>query len=175
MAQSKKLFYKTLIFMTNYLRKSTNFKIEAKKFSFLCTFKGTVRPDWICMRVLPLDRPWKGHQPLKVFLFFILNILWEFKVLSRFMQKWIQPPACLDHSLHVLKARSFPPNRAPKMRERNQLFFGFQLVSKEFKHPAIQTKIEQNRVFCQIYVQEFYLWSNFPGTLNKSFDVCLVN
>jgi hypothetical protein len=31
MAQSKKLFYKTLIFMPNYLRKSTNFKIEAKK------------------------------------------------------------------------------------------------------------------------------------------------
>ena len=26
--------------MPNYLRKSTNFKIEAKKFSFLCTFKG---------------------------------------------------------------------------------------------------------------------------------------
>jgi hypothetical protein len=31
MAQSKKLFYKTLIFMPIYLRKSTNFKIEAKK------------------------------------------------------------------------------------------------------------------------------------------------
>jgi hypothetical protein len=26
--------------------------------------KGTVRPDWICIRVVPsLDRPGKGHQP----------------------------------------------------------------------------------------------------------------
>jgi hypothetical protein len=35
MAQSKKLFYKTLIFMPNYLRKSTNFKIEAKEILIL--------------------------------------------------------------------------------------------------------------------------------------------
>ncbi len=28
---------------------------EAKHYFLL--FKGTVRPDWICMRVLPLDRP----------------------------------------------------------------------------------------------------------------------
>jgi hypothetical protein len=30
------------------------------------------------------------------------------------------------------------------MWERHQLFFGLQLVSKEFQHPTIQTKIEQN-------------------------------
>jgi hypothetical protein len=30
------------------------------------------------------------------------------------------------------------------MRERHQLFFGLQLVSKEFQHPATQTKIEQH-------------------------------
>jgi hypothetical protein len=38
--------------------------------------KGTVRPDWICMTVVPLDKPRKGHQLLKVFnfLFLILNI-----------------------------------------------------------------------------------------------------
>ena len=44
----------------------------------------------------------KGHQPLYVFLFFyilILNIWEEFKVLSRFIQKWIKPPACWDHGL----------------------------------------------------------------------------
>jgi hypothetical protein len=50
----------------------------------------------------------------------------------------------LDHGLHVLKLQSFPLNRAPKMRERHQLFFGLGLVSKEFQHPAIQTKIEQH-------------------------------
>jgi hypothetical protein len=39
---------------------------------------------------------------------------------------------------------SIPSNRFPKMRERHQLFFGLQLMSKEFQHSAIQTKIEQN-------------------------------
>ncbi len=67
----------------------------------LC-FKGTVRTDWICMRVVSLESTLKGHQPLYVynFLFLILNILQDFKVLSRSMQKWIQPPACSVHGLH---------------------------------------------------------------------------
>jgi hypothetical protein len=26
--------------------------------------EGTFRPDWICMRVVKLDRPLKSHQPL---------------------------------------------------------------------------------------------------------------
>ncbi len=60
------------------------------------------------------------------------------------MQKLIQPPAYLDHGFHVLKPRSFPSNRAPKLREKHQLFFGLHLVSKEFQHLAIQTKIEQH-------------------------------
>jgi hypothetical protein len=54
------------------------------------------------------------------------------------------PPACLDHCLHVLKQRSFPLNRAPKKLERH---LGLQLVSEEFQHPAIQTKIEQRLDF----------------------------
>ncbi len=29
-----------------------------------------------------------------------MNIWNDFKVLSRFMQKWIHPPACSDHGLH---------------------------------------------------------------------------
>jgi hypothetical protein len=32
-------------------------------------FKGTVRPDWIRMRVVLLESPFKGHQPLYVFNF----------------------------------------------------------------------------------------------------------
>jgi hypothetical protein len=50
----------------------------------------------------------------------------------------------LDHGFHVLKPGSFPPNRAPKMRERHHLFVGLRLESKVFQHPAIQTKIEQH-------------------------------
>ncbi len=66
--------------------------------------KGTVRPDWICMRVVPLESPLKGHQPLYVFDFLIsiLNIWNNFKVLSRFMQNLTQPPACSDHRLHSI-------------------------------------------------------------------------
>jgi hypothetical protein len=64
------------------------------------------------------------------------------------------PTACLVHGLHVLKPRSFSPNRAPKMRETYQLFFGLRLVSKEFHHAAIQTKIEHHfgRFFHQMKV-----------------------
>jgi hypothetical protein len=50
----------------------------------------------------------------------------------------------------------FPPNRALKMWERHQLFFGLGLMSKEFQHFAIQTKIEQHfgGVFHQIKVRQ---------------------
>jgi hypothetical protein len=61
----------------------------------------------------------------------------------------------LDHGLHVLKPQSVPPNGAPKMGERHQLYFGLQLMSKEFRHPAFQTKIEQHfgKLFHQIKVR----------------------
>jgi hypothetical protein len=42
----------------------------------------------------------------------------------------------------VLKPRTFSLNRVPKMRERDQLFFGLRLVSKESHHSAIETKKE---------------------------------
>jgi hypothetical protein len=50
----------------------------------------------------------------------------------------------LNQGLNALKPRSFPPNRAPKMREKHQLFFGLQFVSKEFQYPTLQTKKEQH-------------------------------
>jgi hypothetical protein len=61
----------------------------------------------------------------------------------------------LDHGLYVLKLRYFPSNRAPKIRDRHQLFFGLRFMSKEFQQ-AIQTKIEQHfgRVFHQIKVRQ---------------------
>ncbi len=83
--------------------------------SFLCLFINTFYLQLLVMcrtiKVPParldlhesgtLDRPWKGHQLLQVFDFLIslLNIWTDFKVLSRFMQKGIQPPACSDHGL----------------------------------------------------------------------------
>ncbi len=101
------------------------------------------------MWVAPLDRPWKGSTAIG-FLFFTFWS-WIFDknskfYISRFMQKWIQPPACLDQGLHGLKPGSFPPNHSPKLWERHQLFFGLRLMSKEFQHSANQTKIEQHLV-----------------------------
>ncbi len=120
--------------------------------------KGTVRPDWICMRVVSLDRPWKSHQLLKVFDFLILvmNFWKNFKVLRRFTQKWVQTPACLDHGLCGHKPQSFPPIRAPKMPKKQQLFFGVWLVSRIFQLPPIQVKIEQpfGGFFQQIKVRQ---------------------
>ncbi len=57
----------------SYVTKATNVKTRSPS-NFKST--GTVRPDWIYMRVVPLDRPWKGHHLLKVFDFLIslLNI-----------------------------------------------------------------------------------------------------
>ncbi len=71
------------------LRLTVSLRIQRMADSCDCPIKGTVRPDWICMRVVSLESPFKGHQPAYVlnFLFLILNICKNFKVLSRFMQK----------------------------------------------------------------------------------------
>jgi hypothetical protein len=71
-------------------------------------------------------------------------------------KKASNPPDCLDHGLHVLKPRSFSPNRAPKLWARHQLFFGLRLASKEFHHSAIQAKIEMHfgRFFYQMKVRQ---------------------
>ncbi len=47
-------------------------------------------------------KPFKRTSTAICFKYFILilNIWEDFKVLSRFMQKWVQPSACLDHNLH---------------------------------------------------------------------------
>ncbi len=92
-----------------------------------CNIKGTVRPDWICMRVVSLESSLKGHQPLYVFnfLFLILNIIQGFKVLSRSMQKWIQPPACSVHGLHsILSSYWLAHCYLMKKSTKVQLFFG---------------------------------------------------
>jgi hypothetical protein len=56
----------------------------------------------------------------------------------------------------VLKQRSFPLIRAPKMWGKHQLFFRLRLMSKEFQDPTIQTKIEQHfgGFFHQIKVRQ---------------------
>jgi hypothetical protein len=94
-------------------------------------FKGTVWPggsawDWYHWKALQKD--------INSYMFLIFNFWsWIFDKSSKFWaapcKKASNPPACSDHGLHVLKPRSYSPNRAPKMRERHQLFFGLRLAS----------------------------------------------
>ncbi len=89
--------------------------------------KGTVRPDWICMRVVSLKSPLKGHQPLDVFDFLIsvLNIWNNSKVLSRFMQNWAQSPACSVQGLHrMLYSYWLAHFHLMKKSAKVQLYFG---------------------------------------------------
>ncbi len=85
--------------------------------------------------MVSLDRPLKGHQPLYVFDFLtlIFNIWEEFKVLSRFMQKWIQPPACSVHRLHrVLSSYWLVHFHLMKKSAKVQLFYGLYCGMMEF-------------------------------------------
>ncbi len=87
------------------------------------------------MRVVSLESPSKGHQPLDVlnFLFLILNIWKDFKVLSCFMQKWIQPPACLDHNLHrILSSYWLAHFYLMKKSAKELLYFGLDCGMMKF-------------------------------------------
>ncbi len=79
------------------------------------------------MRVVTLESSLKGHQPLYVFDFLIsvLNIWNNFKVLSRFMQNWTQPPACSDHGLHrILSSYWLAHFYLMKKSAKEVLYFG---------------------------------------------------
>ncbi len=57
----------------------------------------------------------------------------------------MNPASCLFGSRFACAQTAiFSAERTPKMRESQQLFFGLRLVSEEFQHPAIQTKIVQS-------------------------------
>ncbi len=72
-------------------------KLYKDDFCLLHVFKGTFRPDWICMRMVPVpsDKPWRGHQPLYVFWFFDFTFEYlkrwaaSYKNESNFLLVWI--------------------------------------------------------------------------------------
>ncbi len=87
------------------------------------------------MRVVSLKSPLKGHRPLYVFnfLFLILNIWQEFKVLSHFMKKLIQHLACSDHGLHrILSSYWLAHFHLMKKSAKVQLYFGLDCGMIEF-------------------------------------------
>ncbi len=106
-----------------------------------------------------IGKAWKRTSTAKDFWFFNFDL--EF--LNKTSKFWADsyknassPPTCRDHGLYGHKLQSFPPNRSPKMRESQQFVFGLRLVSKEFRHPTIQTRIVQHfgRFFHQINVRQ---------------------
>jgi hypothetical protein len=77
-----------------------------------------------------------------VFLFCIFDLEYLKRVQnSEPLHAKMNPTSCLFRSRF---ARSqtviFSADRAPKMLERHQLFFGLKLVSKEFQHPQSKPK-----------------------------------
>ncbi len=101
--------------------KAANFVTFFTLFNFFSQkyLKVTIRPDWICMRVVPLESPLKWHWPLYVFDFLIsvLNIWNNFKVLSRFMQNWIQS-SCLFGSRFACAQAGVATLRSCTQRKR---------------------------------------------------------
>ncbi len=102
---------------------------------------GQIGSAWEWYHWIGLEKDINRYM-FSIFIFWI----WIFEKTSKFWaascKKASYPPACSVDGLHVLKPWSVSPNRAPKMRERYQLFFGLRLVSKELHHFAIQTKLE---------------------------------
>ncbi len=100
------------------------------------------------------------------FLTLILSNWKVFKVLSRLIQKASIPLSYSAHGLYVHKPKSIPPNRSPKMRESQQLFFGLRLVRKIIEETLKSRNPNQNSAT---------LWRIFssnksdPANRNKGF------
>jgi hypothetical protein len=94
------------------------------------------------------------------FLFFIFDLEYLIRVQSSEpLHAKMNPTSYLFSSRFACAQTAIfsnEPNRAPKMQERHNLFFGVRLVSKEFQPTAIQTKIEQHfgGIFHQIKVHQ---------------------
>jgi len=62
-----------LVLLQFSIPKSESNRVNTNVICSTSELKGTVRPDWICMRVVSLKSPLKGHQPL-CFQFFIFYL-----------------------------------------------------------------------------------------------------
>jgi hypothetical protein len=129
------------------------------------------------MRVVSLESPLKGHEPLYVhyFLFFIWNIWKDFKVLSRFMQKWIQPPACSDHGLHRIQSYYWLAHFYLMKKSAKELLyvFWFGLRNDEilYLQAATQRTIEISPAFLEHgSVKKIKVWAHANRDPNKQDD-----
>ncbi len=80
---SHKLGIKMLVFLSSRFFVFAEFRLV-----------GTVRPDWICMRVVSLDKPWKDSTATGLRFFYFWS--WKFDKSSKF---WAA--SCINESNHV--------------------------------------------------------------------------
>ncbi len=69
-----------------------------KSISWDSPFKVTVRPDQMCMRVVPLDRSWKGHQSILFYSILFYFDLENFDKSSKFWTASYKNPS--NHYTH---------------------------------------------------------------------------
>ena len=141
---------------------------------------GQIGSAWECYHWIGLEKDINRSMFL-IFQFWSWIIKTTLKLWAASCKKASNPPACSVHGLHVLKPRSFSPIRAPKMRERYQLFFGLRLAGKKFHHSATQTKIELHfggffhqmkvrqpiggRILCRPWSEQARGWNHFCSEL----------
>jgi hypothetical protein len=127
-------------FIWNYPSKLISANYSRRQSLVFCNtdsanIKSILWPDWICMRVVPLYRPWTKHQTLSVYDFLMsdFNIWKDFKVLSRFIQKWNQPPSCSDHcSYRILSSNWLACVNLLKKSTKGLHYFGLGYRTLEY-------------------------------------------
>ncbi len=126
-------------------------KIQSK---FLYRLKGTVRPDWISLRVVSLDRPYKGHHPFWFFNFDLEYLLVGITV-------------CLESFLPIGWRTLFDE----KIRQSSALFwFGLRNDGILYLQAAIQEQLLTlphfwSRVWRKIGLWPYSPWSQQGGWL----------
>ncbi len=99
------------------------------------------------------------------FLISLLNIWKDFEVLSRFMQKWIQPHARSDHNLHrILSSYWLAHFYLMKITAKVLLYFGLDCGMLEFSRAVIQRSIDVSPAFlgtCKPWYKQAGGWIHF--------------
>jgi hypothetical protein len=115
--------------------------------------RGTVQPDWIYMRVGPLDRPCKRHQPLIVFDFlnFTLKYFERLQSSEPFHAKMNPIPClfriCIESCLPI-RWRTFILMQ--KIRQCAAIFwFGLRDVGILYSRAVIQRTIDDSLAFLE--------------------------
>jgi hypothetical protein len=116
------------------LRKSYRFLSwsAGHKMSILKVPFGQIGSTWEWHHWIGLEKDINRYRFL-IFVISLLNIWKDFKVLNRFMQKWIQTPTCSDHGLHrILSSYWLAHFSLMQKSTKGLLYFGLNCGMLEF-------------------------------------------